>query len=194
MELLSFSRMLARWFLLVLGVFALVGCGGGGGKGTTNAYPLLSISWPARSKTTPTFDALSSAESVNIVITSKVNGSSSTLNANRPSDPAPQIISYSLTNKLPVGACNVVLNLYAQSNEQGAVVGTVNTAAFISGGGILYGPDNNPIESFQVTGVIASVTITGPGVATTNNILTASVNDGSTIQFGFSCFDANQNP
>lgn len=190
-ELLSLSRMSVRWFLLVLAIFALIGCGGKGSK-TTSAAPFVSLQWPARSKTTtPTLDGLSSAVSVNVTVTSKVNGDVSVANADRPTDPTAVLIGYTLNKKLIVGAVHLVVTLYSQTGEKGVAVGSIATDAFLGGAGVLFGADNNPIGNLQVLGVVASVQITVPG--TTGAQTTASVGVGQTLQFGFTCEDANNN-
>jgi hypothetical protein len=113
------------------------------------------------------------------------------LSSDRPTDPAAATIGYTLPTKLPVGPCALAVTLYSQTKEGGIAVGSINTDCYVGGTGVLYGADNNPISSLQVTGVVASVQITVPN--TTGAQTAASVTVGSTLQLGFTVEDADHN-
>jgi|GEM_PF-4077992 len=144
-------------FLSVLGLsLLLVGCGGSGGGRhiTTVTGAQFQISWPARTRGALQ-NTLTSSESASIVF-QKASASSTDVVVNVDRD-LNESHAYTGTYSIPTAvspqhAKNVAVTFYAQPAEAGAVVGTANASATITGSTV-------SLATISLTGSITKVTV-----------------------------------
>lgn len=188
--------MTARWLVLFVVVFALIGCGGKHGSNGPIASPFIIISWPARSKTSssPTVTAPSSALSVSVTCTSiSTPGDVASLAENRQATLEAYTDNEVLKGTVPIGHVQLVINFYAQQNEQGAIVATATTDGTVDNlNGSLVDGNGNPLTVSLAT-TIKTVEITAPsGSSSTLSPSTGTlVPVNGTVQLGFNAYDQN---
>jgi outer membrane protein assembly factor BamB len=139
--------------VLVIVLWSLWGCGGGGGSSPTRTTPLkVTINWAARGRA---LNAPSSALSVVLTLErANPNGSDAQFIINREANPAAYTQNWTSPTEINVGTFALTARFYASANGLDAVVGTASATVAI-------GDDGTGIGTLATQGTVASVELTG---------------------------------
>lgn len=140
---------------------ALAGCGGGGGGGTTKVNPIVSVSWPERTRDV---SAPSSALSVRFVLDPLDNDDANlTFTGDRGTNLGAHSQSYPSPTKTPMGRYGLQATFYSEMAQGGTVVGTAGATVRVQANGQLTQPDGTPLPNITFDGAIKHVNAE-PGV------------------------------